>query len=146
VLAALRPDDESPPRSPAPGLDGVPALVGEVRAAGLPVEVTIGGSPRALPAEVDRAAYRIVQEALTNVRRHAGDGATATVRVEYGPQELVVSVTDDGSAMPSDGSDSGSGIGGMRQRVETLGGSFRAEPLTPLGFAVVARLPLGGRS
>jgi signal transduction histidine kinase len=146
VLAALRPEDESPPRSPAPGLDGVPALVGEVRAAGLPVDVTINGSPRAVPAEVDRAAYRIVQEALTNVRRHAGDGATATVRVEYGPQELVVSVTDDGSPMPSDGSDSGSGIGGMRQRVETLGGSFRAEPLTPLGFAVVARLPLGGRS
>jgi signal transduction histidine kinase len=153
VLAALSPEDESAPRAPAPGLAGAEApekaaglrdLVADVTAAGLPVGLTISGTPRTLPAEVDRAAYRIVQEALTNVRRHAGAGAAATVRVAYGPGDVVVYVADDGAAAePPDGG-SGTGVEGMRQRVEALGGEFRAGPGPDHGFEVYARLPLGG--
>jgi signal transduction histidine kinase len=154
VLSALRPEDESAPRAPAPGLAGADPperaaglhdLVADVTAAGLPVSLAVSGTPRALPAEVDRAAYRIVQEALTNVRRHAGSGAVATVRVAYCPGDVVVYVADDGPGGdgPPDGG-SGTGVEGMRQRVEALGGEFRAGPAPDQGFEVYARLPLGG--
>jgi signal transduction histidine kinase len=155
VLGALRPDDESPPRAPAPGLSGddsdpiagLRALVSDVTAAGLPVLLDIGGRAEPLPAEVDRAAYRIVQEALTNVRRHAGVGATATVRLAYGADEVVVAVADDGAAgAPAGSFTPGTGIVGMRQRVEALGGEFRAAPGSDGGFEVYARFPLGGLS
>jgi signal transduction histidine kinase len=168
VLGALRPDDESPPRGPAPGLSGTQgpehvaglrALVAEVNAAGLQVRLDVSGSPRALPAEVDRAAYRIVQEALTNVRRHAGAGAVATVRLAYGDDGLVAYVTDDGAGVrrvplftenevagDPPGNTAGTGIAGMRQRVEALGGEFRAAPRPEGGFEVYARFPLGGLS
>jgi signal transduction histidine kinase len=167
VLDALRPDDESPPREPAPGLSGtggpaeagLHALVAEVTAAGLPVRLHVGGGAQALPAEVDRAAYRIVQEALTNVRRHAGAGAAATVRVTYGHDDVVVAVTDDGAGPGRKGTlqhendvrgapafTAGTGIVGMRQRVEALGGEFRAGPGPGGGFEVYARFPLGGLS
>jgi signal transduction histidine kinase len=157
VLGALRPDDESAPRAPAPQLSGsqdpvhaagLRALVAEVSAAGLPVELHVSGTPGVLPAEVDRAAYRIVQEALTNVRRHAGSGAAATVRVAYGHDEVVVLVADDGAAGEQAplAFTAGTGIAGMRQRVEALGGEFRAGPHAGSGFEVYARFPLGGLS
>jgi signal transduction histidine kinase len=151
VLSALRPEDESAPRAPAPTLSGTQgpahvaglrALIAEVNAAGLRVELAVTGTPAALPAEVDRAAYRIVQEALTNVRRHAGATAEATVRLAYGPDDVVVYVTDTGvapAAAPDDAE--GSGIVGMRQRVEALGGEFRAGPRAEGGFEVYARFP-----
>jgi signal transduction histidine kinase len=161
VLGALRPDDESPPRAPAPSLSGTQdpaqvaglrALVAEVNAAGLEVKLEVSGTPRALPAEVDRAAYRVVQEALTNVRRHAGAGVVATVRVAYGDHDVVAYIADDGSQSVAgstvDGPDSGGGTGiaGMRQRVEALDGEFRVGPRAEGGFEVYARFPLGGHT
>jgi signal transduction histidine kinase len=144
VLAALHADDEVAPRTPAPTLSAnLPTLVADVTAAGLPLDVDVSGEAHGVPAEVDRAAYRIVQEALTNVRRHAGTGARATVRVTYGPQEVWVRVLDDGT----DGSTvdgNGSGIAGMRARTEALGGTFGAGPREGgAGFEVSARLPVG---
>lgn len=143
VLAALRPSDEAAPRTPAPGLDRVRDLaVG----AGQPVSITMVGTPRPLPPKVDRAAYRIVQEALTNVRRHAGGGASATVTIEYADRELQVTVDDNGSgASTVDGVstvDGGSGIPGMRERAGALGGDLFAGPRPGGGFRVRARLPL----
>ncbi|MGC9665662.1 sensor histidine kinase [Planosporangium sp. 12N6] len=162
VLGALRLDDESAPRTPAPGLSGtgdsdastgLRALVADVTAAGLPVRLHVDGPAGTLPAEVDRAAYRVVQEALTNVRRHAGTDAAAEVRVGYGRDELVITVTDDGAGATDGASvdgpvafSAGTGIVGMRQRVEALGGEFRAGPRPGVGFEVYARFPLGGMS
>ncbi|GAB3874071.1 sensor histidine kinase [Dactylosporangium cerinum] len=97
VLAGLNPG-EAAPRTPAPGLRDLDRLVAEARTVGLPVTVSTAGTPRPLPPQVDRAAFRIVQEALTNVRRHAGPGAAATIVVGYAPGELTIDVTDDGQA------------------------------------------------
>jgi signal transduction histidine kinase len=140
-------------------LTGLRALVAEVTAAGLPVGLRVCGPPVALPAEVDRAAYRIVQEALTNVRRHARAGAVATVRLAYGHDGMVVVIADDGAGPERRGTlrpendlrdgpafTVGTGIVGMRQRVEALGGEFRAAPPPGGGFEVYARFPLGGLS
>ena len=95
MLAALRQGDEDAPRAPAPGLDRLDELVELTRAAGIPVTVQTVGEARPLPAAVDLAAYRIVQESLTNVARHAGP-ATATVRLTHGPDGLDIEVCDDG--------------------------------------------------
>jgi signal transduction histidine kinase len=146
VLAALRPQGEAPPRTPAPGLSDVGDLVAD---AGLPVTLKVDGAERTLPPEVDRAAYRIAQEALTNVRRHAGAGVRATLTLEYGADRLGVRVVDDGPAAGSDGADSGApaivaggGIAGMRERAAALGGTLRAGPRAKGGFEVVAELPV----
>jgi signal transduction histidine kinase len=141
VLATLHPADQAAPRTPAPGLDSLDALTVD---AGLPVWTSVTGTARPLPPELDRAAYRIVQEALTNVRRHAGDGATATVLVDYREEELVTQVDDDGGgAGPLSGPvTEGNGIGGMRERAAALGGSLTARPRPAGGFRVTARLPL----
>ncbi len=145
VLGVLRPDEEAAPRQPAPGLDRLTNLTA---AAGLAVRTTVVGEPRTVPAEVDRAAYRIVQEALTNVRRHAGAGASAHVTVAYGAGILRVTVDDDGvspKVTPADeGSADGSGITGMRARAETLGGTLTAAPRQGGGFRVEAALPTEG--
>src|SRR5205823_6992342 len=107
VLGVLRAEDEQAPRAPAPSLANLPALAEDAGA-----RTVVEGTPRDLPAEVDRAAYRIAQEALTNVRRHAGTAATATVTIGYGADDLTVRVTDDGrGGLPSD---VGNGIAGMR--------------------------------
>jgi len=142
VLAALNPRDQSAPRAPTPGLRDLEALIKEVTAAGLPVTCEVEGDARDLPAEVDRAAYRIVQEALTNVRRHAGPAATADVHIEYRPGALDLRVTDDGTGgAPADNVHQGSGIAGMRERASALGGSVEAGPRPDAGFAVRAHLP-----
>ncbi len=134
---AGRPDAEAA----ASGLDRLDDLVERARSAGLPVEVTIRGTRRPLPTEVDRAAYRIVQESLTNVSRHAG-GAAAAVRVDYADRELIVQVDDDGTADPDAPPVPGTGLLGMRERVAELGGRLRAEPRPEGGFTVRAELPL----
>ncbi|HEX8627334.1 MAG TPA: sensor histidine kinase [Catenuloplanes sp.] len=138
VLGVLRPEEEAAPRQPAPGLDRLAELTAD---AGLPVHTRVRGAARPLPAEVDRAAYRIVQEALTNVRRHAGPQATAVVIVGYDDQALSVRVDDDGPVTPAVGD--GNGIAGMRARAEALGGTLQAGPRDDGGFRVAALLPTG---
>jgi len=146
VLATLHPADEAAPRSPAPGLAELDALVEQAREAGLPVEVRLAGSPDTLPAEVDRAAYRIVQEALTNVRRHAGASASAVVAIAWSEHDVTVRVDNDGttSSTVDDASASGAGNGipGMRERATALGGRLAAGPRPDGGFRVEAVLPL----
>jgi signal transduction histidine kinase len=146
VLGALRPEDEGAPRTPAPSLAGVGSLIEDVRSGGLPVAYDVAGEPVGLPPEVDRAAYRIVQEALTNVRRHAGSGATARVVVTYTPSVLRVTVTDDGAgpvaADQSGVAEDGNGIVGMRERAAALGGELWAGPRPSGGFEVAATLPI----
>jgi signal transduction histidine kinase len=139
VLAAVGPVDGS--RHPAPGLAQVPKLVEQVRQAGTPVLLHIEGSPDVLPTTVDLAAYRIVQEALTNTMKHAGAGACAQVTIDYGKDALTVDVSDNGiGAVASDGA--GNGLRGMRERVETLRGEYFAGRVAGTGFTVRARLPL----
>jgi signal transduction histidine kinase len=123
------------------GLDGLPDLVERTRAAGLPATVTVTGSRRALPGEVDHTAYRVVQEALTNVSRHAGE-ASALVRVAYRPDRLTVRVDDDGRGGSSAPVSPGIGLTGMRERVTALGGRLHAGPRQGGGFTVEADLPL----
>ncbi|MGS2616838.1 sensor histidine kinase [Micromonospora sp. LZ34] len=134
-------------RSPADGDRIGLALVGELaertRAAGVPVQVAVTGQPRELPAEVDQAGYRVVQEALTNVARHAGPAA-AQIHVEYAPAQLTVSVTDDGQASPVRPVTPGVGLRGMRERVTGLGGTLQAAARDDGGFAVRATFPLDG--
>jgi signal transduction histidine kinase len=144
VLDILRQPAEEAPRAPTPSLTRLDDLVSKVRAAGLEVLTKVEGDPRPLPAPVDLAAFRIVQEALTNVRRHAGP-ATATVRVTYGERDLTVQISDDGRGDPADGTaGAGAGIAGMRERMAALGGELAAGPLPEGGFQVLARLPLDG--
>jgi signal transduction histidine kinase len=147
LLGVLR--QEAEPRgslAPAPGLADVEALAAEVARAGVRVEVRIEGTPAELPAGLDLSAYRIVQEALTNVVRHAGP-ATARVAVRYGPDRVAVEVVDDGRGGDPDGQDrGGQGIVGMRERAALYGGSLEAGPLSGGGFRVAASLPLEGTS
>ncbi|GGN75615.1 two-component sensor histidine kinase [Actinoplanes lobatus] len=141
VLGVLRTEDEEAPRQPALGLSRLSDLTA---GAGFPVRTRVDGEERELPAEVDRAAYRIVQEALTNVRRHAGPEPTALVEIRYTPGSLMLSITNTGRAAadPADGAGSrGSGIAGMQARADSLGGTFTARPSSGGGFLVTAVLP-----
>lgn len=142
TLGVLRGVDEAPPHHPVPGLGQLGALAAETSAAGLPVAVDIDGTERDLPPSVDLAAYRIIQEALTNTRRHAGP-ARAEVRVNYQESELTVQVVDTGTGGTSRPSDEGgNGIPGMRERARALGGSLTAGPRPGGGFEVLAHLPI----
>src|SRR6266508_5753279 len=127
---------------PRPGVAQLEALTGLAGAAGMPVELAVVGAARPLPPAVDLAAYRIVQEALTNVLRHAGS-ATATIRLSYGEGDLNVQVDDDGhragGRRPSGG---GHGLLGMQERIAALGGRLEAGPRSGGGFRVVATIPL----
>jgi signal transduction histidine kinase len=142
TLSVLRSEEDAD----TSGLSQLVNLVARAEGAGLPVTVTVTGGERPLPPEVDQAAYRIVQEALTNVDRHAGR-ACASVRLHYTTEALVVQVDDDGAgAGLSTGSGlrlAGTGLGliGMRERVTALGGQFRAGPQESGGFRVHAELP-----
>lgn len=135
TLDTLRRDDDGP----GAGLDRLRALVDRARSSGVPITVAVEGTERQLPPHVDQVAYRVVQEALTNVSRHAGE-ATATVRLAYGPGTLTVRVDDDGSA-PRTPPVPGHGLIGMRERVAALGGRLHAGPGPTTGFSVVAELP-----
>ncbi|MET8149209.1 sensor histidine kinase [Actinoplanes sp. NPDC049668] len=137
TLEALRDDDTTPPR----GLDQVPELVERARTIGLDATLTIEGQRPDVPAAVDRTVYRIVQESLTNVARHAG-AATASVRIDFRPGALAVRVDDDGRATPDAAPVPGVGLLGMRERVTALGGRLRTEPRGGGGFTVEAELPV----
>jgi signal transduction histidine kinase len=136
TLGVLRSDEDGD----GSGLGQLDSLVARARAAGLPVTVTVTGEQRPLAPEVDQAAYRIVQEALTNVSRHAGQ-ARASVRLHYTPQILAIQVEDDGTGAGSGPSAPGLGLVGMRERVSALGGGFHAGPQEGGGFQVRAELP-----
>src|SRR6185437_11370198 len=132
VLGVLRGTREQAAREPTAGLDGLDDLVSRTTAAGVGVTLEVQGERRPLPASIDLAAFRIVQEALTNIVRHAGAGA-ATVELTYGPDELTVQVDDDGHGpsasgggreVPAPDNDGGgNGIPGMRERAVALGGT-----------------------
>jgi signal transduction histidine kinase len=141
VLDVLRQGDEAPPRSPASGLAHLDSLVSGAGATGLEVRTRVEGTPRPLSAGTDLAAYRIIQEALTNVTRHAGP-ATASVLVRYTKDGLTVQVDDDGRGPSSPNGTGGNGILGMRERVAALGGDLDAGPRPGGGFRVLAHLPL----
>jgi len=147
VIGGVRNAGEQSPRRPARGLGDLDALVSATAAAGLDVRMEVSGSPRPVPAALGLAAFRIVQESLTNVRRHAGPAA-ATVRLEYGDRDLSVRVEDDGRGPGArrPGRSGGSGLAGMRERAAAVGGSLDAGARPGRGFQVVARLPLGGAS
>ncbi|MEU8234273.1 histidine kinase [Actinoplanes sp. NPDC048967] len=137
TLEALRDDGTAPPQ----GVGHVPELVERARASGLDATLTIEGARQDVPAAVDRTAYRIVQESLTNIARHAA-AATASVRIHYRPDGLAIQVDDDGRATPGSAPTPGVGLLGMRERVTALGGRLRAEPRTGGGFTVRAELPV----
>jgi len=127
----------------AGGMDRLPALRDAVTAAGAPVTIAVEGEQRPLPPRVDEVAYRILQESLTNVLRHAGPAAKATVRLCYEPAALGIHVTDDGTAAPgANGTKTGHGLIGMAERAAAVGGSITAGPREEGGFEVSARLPL----
>ncbi|MBL0886686.1 sensor histidine kinase [Myceligenerans indicum] len=138
TLGALRDDGTAPPR----GIAQVPDLVDRSRAIGLDAVLTLEAGGHDLPAAVDRTAYRVIQEALTNVARHAG-ATTVRVDVAVGAEGLVVQVDDDGRALPGVPPALGTGLLGMRERVAALGGRLRAEPRAAGGFTVRAEIPAG---
>jgi signal transduction histidine kinase len=139
MLGVLRADDEGSERAPQPGLRELPELLDHARAGGLPVEVELDGDPRPLPTSLDLTAYRIVQEALTNVRKHA-PGAPTTVRVAWRAGALELQVRDSGPG--PDGHEDGHGLVGMRERVRIHGGRLRTGSAAGGGFEVLAELPL----
>jgi len=147
LLGVLRREDGGP-RSPEPqpGLGQLAQLIDQVRQAGLPVDLTVAGQPHALPGSVDLSAYRIVQEALTNVLKHAGPTATS-IALSYGPAEVTLAVTNRPPSSPPEagGERPGHGLIGMRERVAMAGGELRAGPTGEGGFEVFARLPAEAR-
>ena len=151
LLGVLRTGPEAAaPLAPAPGADEIEELVTQAREAGMQVSQTVEGSARPLAGGLSLAAYRIVQEALTNIRKHAGPDAAAEVMLRYGQDELLVHVTDDGrgcTGLPRYGAvpaadPAGHGLAGMRERAAMYGGTVQAGPRPGGGFEVTARLPL----
>jgi signal transduction histidine kinase len=147
--------NDTSPGERAAGLDRLPALCDAVTAAGAPVRVEVTGEQIPLPPAVDNAAYRILQESLTNVLRHAGPDASAAVRICYQPDALTITVADDGTSAAAEGGGNGAGgagggaayaghgITGMSERTAALGGELTAGPRPGGGFEVLARLPAG---
>ena len=140
LFGVLRAEGERPSLSPQPGLDQLDRLVEENRAAGVPVSVEVAGEPVPLSPGLGLAAYRIVQEALTNVRKHA-PGGRVTVRLRYGDHELDLDVEDTGGTAGDATDGSGYGLVGMRERVALYGGTFDAAARPGGGFVVRACLP-----
>jgi signal transduction histidine kinase len=147
ILGVLREANELEPREPTPGLSQLERLIDATSHAGVPARLAISGRRRPLPATVDLAAYRIVQESLTNVLRHAGP-TNAVVAISYAEDQMTISVEDDGLGGGSVSSHTngsrapGHGIVGMRERAHALGGELQAGPRVSGGFSVRARLPL----
>jgi signal transduction histidine kinase len=151
ILNVLRQADDADPTAPAPGLAQLDALIAGASQAGLPTTLAVTGEPVPLPAGVDLAAYRIIQESLTNAIRHAGP-AEATVALDYQDGRLRIEVADTGRGLPSatakdvsggEQAHSGHGLVGMRERATTAGGTLKAGPASGGGFTVTASLPFG---
>lgn len=140
LLGILRRTDAEPALAPQPGLENLVALVEQAREAGLPVELSIEGDAEALPPGVDLTAYRIVQEALTNVRKHAGP-ASASVTVRRGDDGIELEIKDDGPGTGKNGG-SGQGLIGMRERVALYGGTLESGKRSDGGYLVRAKLPV----
>ncbi|NGO71969.1 sensor histidine kinase [Streptomyces boncukensis] len=140
VLDTLRAPGDAP-RAPAPGLDRLPELTEQAAGAGLQVDVRTEGTPHPLPPGADLAAFRVVQEALTNVVRHSGS-RTARVLLRYGDDELELRVDDEGPATGAGPTGGGNGLVGMRERAAAFGGTVEAGPRGDGGFRVCARIPL----
>jgi len=141
LLAAMRPDGDEAELVPQPGLDGLDSLLAEVGRAGLPVELHLEGDPYPLPRGLDLSAYRIVQEGLTNVLKHAG-ASDADVVVRYRPDEVEIEVRDNGNGRAG-GDGMGHGLVGIRERVKIYGGEMSARAEPEGGFVLSTRLPVG---
>jgi signal transduction histidine kinase len=142
-LVGLLREDDLPGLEPQPGLEHLEALANQMTEAGLPVDLRIDGSPRALSPGVELSVYRIAQEALTNALKHAGP-ARARVTLSFDGDALVVEVLDDGVGAAEPLRASGHGLIGMRERVDLFGGTLEAGPHSQGGFAVRAYMPLRG--
>ncbi|MFI5836144.1 sensor histidine kinase [Micromonospora sp. NPDC051300] len=144
VMGLLSGSSPDGPEDPQPGIEGLPALVGRMDGVGVPVRLTVSGDPRPLSPGVGLAAYRVVQEALTNVVRHA-PGAVAAVTVEYSPEALRIEVRDEGPTEPvaagPAGAAGGRGLIGLRERLAVYGGTLRAGAEPGAGFRVEASIP-----
>jgi len=146
LLALLRESDNGPDRVDAmvPGLAHVDQILAQVRNSGVRVTLEVSGQPARLDASVDLAAYRLIQEGITNVTKHCGAGAQVAVTVEWGAEKVTVAVEDDGlgvrSAVPASGG--GHGLAGLRERIAIAAGEFSAGPTESGGFRVAARLPV----
>jgi signal transduction histidine kinase len=141
LLGRVRPEGAGTNFAPQPGLARLDALLEQVHAAGLQVDLTVEGTPHELPIGLDLSAYRIVQEALTNILKHA-QASKATVRIRYEPDAIELEVIDDGRGPPADDAQRGQGIIGMRERAALVGGALRVGRAPGGGFAVDARIPL----
>lgn len=144
MVGLLRTEPEDVDLAPQPGVDRLDELIGQMRDAGLAVELSREGTPRPLAPGVDVNVYRIVQESLTNVIRHGGPGVAATVTLIYGADSVEVEVVDDGRgrAAALNGDSGGHGLVGMRERVALLDGRFEAGPRSGGGFGVHAVIPV----
>ncbi len=140
-LGILRDEHALAELAPQRSLDDLGALIDEMREAGLMVDLRVEGERRALRDGIDRSAYRIVQEALTNTIKHAGLVPTR-VTVSYEPDRLVLEVADEGGGGAADDNGAGQGLAGMRERVRLHGGELDAHPVAGRGFVVRARIPL----
>jgi signal transduction histidine kinase len=141
LLGVLRSSDDHAATAPQPGLDSLDALLGQIREAGLRVDLRVVGDPVALPAGVDLSAYRIVQEALTNTLKHAGR-AEAEVVVTYATEFVELEILDNGVGPQAHSNGSGHGIAGMRERVALYGGALETGSRNGHGFVIRARLPV----
>lgn len=142
LLGVLRADgDEQAPTTPAPGVDDLEKLVEQAGRTGLPATLEVSGSRHRLPTGMHLAVYRVVQEALTNARKHAGAGARAVVRLRYETEAVVVDVSDDGVGPPIGLSASGYGLVGMAERVALYGGTLETGRAEDGGFRITARIP-----
>ncbi len=139
IVGLLRSNDEN---QPTPSLEMIEDLVDASRHAGLPTELTTLGERRNLPMMIELSAYRIVQESLTNARKHAGPNAEASVEIDYLPHGISIKVADTGRGAASYSNGSGFGLVGIRERVEAFGGQFEHGPRTGGGYRVTATLPV----
>jgi signal transduction histidine kinase len=142
LLGVLRTDDGQESRQPLPGLADLDDLLRRVRAAGLPVRFERSGTSPDLPAAIQLAVFRLVQEALTNTMKHAGPGTSAAVRLQLTPAEIRVDVEDDGAGPSAGPGAAGGGLTGMRERISVFGGELDFGPRDTLGWRVTARLHL----
>jgi signal transduction histidine kinase len=141
LLALLRDTEDGPRDGPQPTLAQLPRMVQQVRDSGLRVDLRTAGAPDDVPPGIELSAYRIVQEALTNVIKHAGPGASAVVDLTYGDRALELSVCDDGTAPLHDGASTGHGLVGIRERVAVVGGEVAVHRGAEGGYSIQVRLP-----